>query len=143
DDAQLAAALVRRCVAGDAEAWEELVRQSHRRIYNICYRFTNSADDAEDLSQEVFIKVYRTLTSYDASKGAFGTWLTTMTRNLLVDHFRRSKLERMSDSLDTPASEDPDAQPLSAQLADAGPAPDQKVLGRERQEMVQAALQKL
>ncbi len=139
----MAAALVRRCLAGDAEAWEELVRQSHRRIYNLCYRFTGSADDAEDLTQEVFIKVYRTLASYDAAKGAFATWLTTMTRNLLVDHFRRSKMERLSESLDTPASEDPDAQPLAAQLADGGPAPDQKLLGRERQAMVQAALQKL
>jgi len=143
EESALAASLVRRCLAGDTDAWEELVRQSHRRIYNLCYRFTGSADDAEDLTQEVFIKVYRTLGSYDQSKGAFPTWLTTMTRNLLVDHFRRSKLERASDSLDTPASEDPDAQPLSHQLADSKPAPDQNVLGRERQAMVQAALQKL
>jgi len=143
EDAALAGALVRRCLAGDAEAWEELVRLSHRRIYNLCYRFTGAGDDAEDLTQEVFIKVFRTLASYDASKGAFGTWLTTMTRNLLVDHFRRSKLERASDSLDAPMSSDPDAQPLSDQLPDAGPAPDQKVLGGERQALVHAALQKL
>jgi RNA polymerase sigma-70 factor (ECF subfamily) len=143
EDAALAGALVRRCLAGDAEAWAELVRQSHRRIYNLCYRFTGSAEDAEDLTQEVFIKVYRTLGSYDSSKGAFATWLTTMTRNLLVDHFRRSKLERASDSLDAPMSSDPDAQPLSQQLPDSGPAPDQTVLGGERQAMVHAALQKL
>jgi len=58
--------LVRRCIAGDAVAWEEIVQRYNRRIYNICYRFTGSADDARDLTQEVFIKMYRTLGSYDA-----------------------------------------------------------------------------
>ncbi len=143
DDAQIVASLIRRCIAGDAAAWEEIVRQYNRRIYNICYRFTNSASDSEDLTQEVFVKMYRTLNTWDASKGAFSTWITTMTRNLLVDHFRRSKLERVSDSLDTPGTEDEDVQPLSEQLADQGLGPDARLLGRERQEMVQAALQKL
>ena len=59
-----------------------------RRIYNVCYRFAGAAEDAEDLTQEVFIKMYRTLKSYDVSKGAFITWVTTIARNLLVDHFR-------------------------------------------------------
>jgi len=71
--------LVRRCVAGDAAAWEEIVQTYNRRIYNICYRFAGSADDAEDLAQDVFIKMYRTLASYDSSKGAFVTWVTTIT----------------------------------------------------------------
>jgi RNA polymerase sigma-70 factor, ECF subfamily len=143
EDAQAVSSLIRRCVAGDAAAWEELVQQYHRRIYNICYRFTGSGDDAEDLAQEVFIKMYRTLNTYEASKGAFTTWMTTMTRNLLVDHFRKTKLERLSESLDTTASEDSDALPLSEQLADHAPSPDARVLGREKQAMVQAALQKL
>src|ERR1700733_11133946 len=81
--------LVRRCVAGDAAAWEEIVQTYNRRIYNICFRFAGSATDAEDLAQEVFIKMYRTLASYDSSKGAFVTWVTTITRNLLVDHFAK------------------------------------------------------
>ena len=50
DDAQIVVALVRRCVAGDTEAWEDIVRQYNRRIYNVCYRFTGSADSAEDLA---------------------------------------------------------------------------------------------
>src|SRR6185369_14335610 len=97
--------LVRRCVAGDAAAWEEIVRHYHRRIYNICYRFAGKADDAQDLTQEVFIKMYRTLGSYDVERGAFMTWVTTVTRNLLVDHFRKTKYERVTDSLDTASSE--------------------------------------
>src|SRR5205823_11631792 len=61
EDVQVVAMLVRRCIAGDSAAWEEIVQTYHRRIYNICYRFAGSGDDAEDLTQEVFIKMYRTL----------------------------------------------------------------------------------
>ncbi len=143
DDAQVVAALVRRCVAGDATAWEDIVRRLNRRIYNICYRFTGSGDDAQDLTQEVFIKIYRTLDSFDVEKGSFMTWVTTVTRNLLVDHFRKTKQDRVTDSLDNTGSEDEDMLPLSEQLADSGPAPDTRVHRRETQEMVQKALQKL
>ncbi len=112
EDAHVAALLVRRCVSGDAAAWEEIVQKYHRRIYNICYRFAGSGDDAEDLTQEVFIKMYRTLNSYDVDRGAFMTWVTTITRNLLVDHFRKTKQERLTDSLDTVSSDHEDAMPL-------------------------------
>src|SRR5437773_11622232 len=102
--------LVRRCIAGDVVAWEEIVQRYNRRIYNICYRFAGSGDDAEDLTQEVFIKMYRTLSSYDSSKGAFVTWVTTITRNLLLDHFRKTKQDRMTDPIDAPVSEHEDSQ---------------------------------
>jgi len=135
--------LVRRCVAGDAAAWEEIVQNYKRRIYNICYRFAGSADDAQDLTQEVFIKMYRTLASYDSSKGAFVTWVTTITRNLLVDHFRKSKQDRMTDSLDATASEHEDAMPLGDKIEDKAPSADTSVQGRETRELVHRALQKL
>jgi len=143
EDVQAVASLIRRCLAGDAAAWEELVRMHQKRVYNHCYRFTGSGENAEDLTQEVFIKMYRTLSSYDAGRGAFTTWLTTMTRNLLVDQYRRSRLERASDSLDSSPLQEEDASPLSERLADHAAGPDARVLGRERQEMVQAALGKL
>ena len=143
EDAHVAALLVRRCVSGDAAAWEEIVQKYHRRIYNICYRFAGSGDDAEDLTQEVFIKMYRTLNSYDVDRGAFMTWMTTITRNLLVDHFRKTRLERMTDSLDTVSSEHEDSMPLSDQIPDRGPAPDSRVQSRETGETVHRALQKL
>jgi RNA polymerase sigma-70 factor, ECF subfamily len=94
------AQLVRLCVRGDGPSWEELVRRHTRRVYNLCYRFTGNATAAEDLSQEVFIRVYRTLASYQSSEGAFTTWLTSVTRNLLVDHYRRTRRDRLTDSLD-------------------------------------------
>ena len=143
EDAQIVNGLVRRCVAGDAVAWEEIVQRYHRRVFNLCYRFAGTADDAQDLTQEVFIKMYRTLSSYDVERGAFMTWLTTMTRNLLVDHFRKTKQERMTDSLDTVSSQHEDAMPLSEQIPDRGPAPDSRVQSRETGETVHQALQKL
>ena len=143
EDAHLVAALVRRCVLGDAAAWEEIVRQYHRRIYNICYRFAGSSDEAEDLTQDVFIKMYKTLNTYDLERGAFMTWVTTITRNLLVDHFRKSKYDRVTDSLDTPISEHEDAMPLSDRIEDKAPAPDARVQSREASESVHHALQKL
>ena len=134
--------LVRRCVAGDAAAWEEIVQTYHRRIYNICYRFAGSPDDAQDLTQDVFIKMYRTLSSYDSSKGAFVTWVTTITRNLLVDHFRKTKQDRVTDSIDA-ASPHEDALPLSEQIQDQSAPPDARVRSREVGETVHAALAKL
>ena len=143
EDVQVAAMLVRRCVAGDAAAWEEIVRKYHRRIYNLCYRFAGTADDAQDLTQEVFIKMYRTLGSYDVERGAFVTWVTTMTRNLLVDHFRKTKQDRMTDSLDATTSDHEDAMPLSDKIEDKALPPDAGVQSRETREAVHAALQKL
>lgn len=143
EDAQVAALLVRRCIAGDAAAWEEIVQKYHRRIYNICYRFAGSGSDAEDLTQEVFIKMYRTLNTYDTGRGAFMTWVTTITRNLLVDHFRKTKLERASDSLDSAPTDQEDAMPLSEKISDTGPAPDSMVQSRETGDLVHNALQKL
>jgi RNA polymerase sigma-70 factor (ECF subfamily) len=135
--------LVRRCVAGDAVAWEEIVQRYNRRIYNICYRFAGSADDAQDLTQEVFIKMYRTLNSYDVERSAFMTWVTTITRNLLVDHFRKSKQDRVTDSIDAAPSEHEDATPLSDKIQDRTPTPDASAQSRETRETVHRALQKL
>ena len=143
EEAQVVGLLVRRCIGGDAAAWEEIVQRYHRRIYNVCYRFAGDAENAQDLTQEVFIKMYRTLNTYDSGKGAFMTWVTTITRNLLVDHFRKSKGDRITDSLDSVSSEHEDSQPLSEQIADQSLLPDAAVQSRETREMVHFALQKL
>ncbi len=143
EEAQVVGLLVRRCIGGDAAAWEEIVQRYHRRIYNVCYRFAGDAENAQDLTQEVFIKMYRTLSTYDSGKGAFMTWVTAITRNLLVDHFRKSKGDRLTDSLDTAPSEHEDAQPLRDQIADRSLPPDHAVQRSEAREMVHQALQRL
>jgi RNA polymerase sigma-70 factor (ECF subfamily) len=83
--------VVRLCMNGDSGAWAELVRTHHRRVYGLCYRFTGNPADAEDMTQDVFLKIYSNLASFDFTRGSLQVWITTMTRNLLVDNFRRTK----------------------------------------------------
>lgn len=143
DDNQAVNALVRRCVSGDAAAWQEIVQQYNRRIYNICYRFSGSADDAADLTQEVFIKMYRTLSTYDTTRASFMTWVTTVTRNLLVDHFRKGKYDRVTDSLDATPGNQEDGLTLADQLEDSSASPETRVRSQETQKMVHEALRRL
>jgi len=135
--------LVRQCMAGEQQAWTQLVSSQHRRIYAICYRFTNSATDAEDLTQDVFIKVYKNLSTYDLSKGSFQTWMTTLARNLLVDHFRRTRLDRASDSLDASLNSDEDGPTIGDRLMDQGISQDKHVAGLELKATIQDALKQL
>jgi RNA polymerase sigma-70 factor, ECF subfamily len=143
DDIQAVNALVRRCVSGDAAAWQEIVQQYHRRIYNICYRFSGSPDDAADLTQEVFIKIYRTLSTFDTTRAAFMTWVTTVTRNLLVDHFRKGKYDRVTDSLDATAGNQDDGLTLAEKLEDRSASPEATVRSQEAQKLVHETLRKL
>jgi RNA polymerase sigma-70 factor (ECF subfamily) len=136
-------ALVERCLRGDGGAWAELVRGHHRRVYGMCYRFTGSAHDAEDLTQDVFLKLYGNLRSFNGEKGSFTTWITTLTRNLLVDHFRRSRMERSTDSLDA-GWDDAEEPRVGADLLQAvGRSPHDHTMARELERMVQAALAKV
>ena len=143
DDIQAVNALVRRCVAGDAAAWQEIVQQYHRRIYNICYRFSGSPDDAADLTQEVFIKMYRTLGTFDTTRASLMTWVTTVTRNLLVDHFRKGKYDRVTDSLDATAGNQDDGLTLAEKLEDRSAGPEARVRSQEAQKLVHEALGRL
>ena len=135
--------LAARCLAGDAQAWEQLARTQHRRIYGICYRFTGSQSDAEDLAQEAFLKMYRNLASFDPEKGSFTTWLTTLTRNLLVDNYRRSRLERASDSLDEGYEGEEDGPTKAERLTDGGKSQEQHVAGLELRAQIQEALKQV
>ena len=80
--------LVRRCRAGDGVAWEEIVSTFSRRIFNLAYRFTSSIEAAEDLTQEVFVRIYKTLDQYDAKQGDLANWLMRLARNLIIDDYR-------------------------------------------------------
>jgi RNA polymerase sigma-70 factor (ECF subfamily) len=135
--------LVERCLHGDSLAWTELVRAHHRRVYGLCFRFTGSASDAEDLTQDVFLKVYGNLSSFDLARGSFQTWITAMTRNLLVDHFRRSRAQRITDSMDAGWDADSDEMPLNQRLADDGPTQHDRAVQKEIEKMVQEALTRI
>src|ERR1700690_71326 len=92
--------VVERCLSGDAAAWEELVRLHTRRVYGLCYRFTGKDSEAQDLTQDVFLRVFRALGSFRSTEGSFTTWLARLTRNLLIDHYRRTRNERVTDSIE-------------------------------------------
>jgi RNA polymerase sigma-70 factor (ECF subfamily) len=131
--------IVTRCMHGDSGAWAELVKAHHRRVYSICYRFTGSPTDSEDLTQDVFLKVYGNLTNFDVSRGSFQAWLTTLTRNLLVDHFRRSRQQRVTDSIDA-GWEDSEEQSMAERLTDTQRSPHEQAAAKEIERMVQEAL---
>jgi len=88
------AELVKRCLAGDHAAWEIIVQRYHQRLYNLAYRFTGRFDESEDLTQEIFLKVFRSLSSYKPESGALITWMVRVGRNHLIDDYRKFKIER-------------------------------------------------
>src|SRR5882724_12365754 len=88
------AEIIEHARRGDPLAWEKLVIRYSKRVYNLCYRFVERADQAEDLTQDVFVKVFRNLNNYKPETGSFVTWLMSVSRNLLIDHYRQSKDER-------------------------------------------------
>lgn len=135
--------LLRQCMAGEQQAWQQLVTAQHRRIYSICYRFTGCGTDAEDLTQDVFLKVYKNLPSFDTTKGSFQTWITTLTRNLLVDHFRRTRLDRATDSIDASFNGEEDGPTMADRLTDPRPSQEHHVAGLELKVRIQQALAQL
>ena len=128
--------LVARCANGDTAAWEELVRTHTRRVYSLCYRFTNSDTEAQDLTQDVFLRIFKTVKTFRAEEGSFTTWMARLTRNLLIDNYRRKRQDRMTDSLE------PQLPVLEEQLASSS-RPDGLVAGREAKERLHVGLQKL
>jgi RNA polymerase sigma-70 factor (ECF subfamily) len=128
--------LVERCLTGDAGGWEELVRVHTRRVYAICYRFTGKDGEAQDLTQEVFLRVFRTLKSFRSAEGSFITWMTRLTRNLLIDNYRRSRQDRVTDSIENQF-------PMLEQSLPSASRPEGSVIKRETGEILQAALDKL
>ena len=128
--------LVERCLAGDDLAWDEMVRTHTKRVYGLCYRFTNSATEAQDLTQEVFLRIFKSVKSFRQEEGNFTTWMARLTRNLLIDHYRRTKHDRTTDSIESQL-------PVLEERLTATARPDGLVAGREAREQLQAGLQKL
>ena len=128
--------LVERCLGGQEAAWEDLVRVHTRRVYSICYRFTNSDSEAQDLTQEVFLRVFKNLRSFRAGEGLFIVWLTRLTRNLLIDHYRRTRMDRATESIDDHVAT---LEESTASISRT----EGMVAGREASEVLQVALQRL
>jgi RNA polymerase sigma-70 factor (ECF subfamily) len=130
------AELVRRCRAGDGAAWEEIVQTYSRRIYNLAYRFTSRADTAEDLTQEVFIRVYRSLEQYNPKQGDLQNWLMRLARNLIIDDYRKRQRAPQDEAAD-------DLEDHQYHLRAAGNTVQREMERRELGVQVQAGIDKL
>jgi len=128
--------LVDRCLSGEEAAWEDLVKVHTRRVYAICYRFTGSDHEAQDLTQDVFLRVFRSLKSFRSGEGSFAVWLSRLARNLLIDHYRRTKLDRASSSIE-------EQLPMLEEKTASLGRTEGLLAGREASEMLQEALGKL
>jgi RNA polymerase sigma-70 factor (ECF subfamily) len=85
--------LIERCLRKDNTAWEQIVSRFKRKVFHIAYKFTGRHDDAEDLTQEIFLKVFKSLDKFNRDAD-FSTWLSSVARNYCIDHYRASKREK-------------------------------------------------
>ncbi len=83
--------LVERCLQGDDSAWEMIVTMYTRRIFNLSYRYTGRREEAEDLTQDIFIRIYQNLNSFRSNAGSLQSWILRVGRNLIIDHYRQSR----------------------------------------------------
>ena len=130
------AELVRRCRAGDGAAWEEIVQTYSRRVYNLAYRFTSRGDTAEDLTQDVFVRVYRSLEQYNPKQGDLQNWLMRLARNLIIDDYRKRQRAPQDEIAD-------DLEDHKYHLRSAGNSVQREMERRELGAQVQAGIDKL
>src|SRR5438094_5837842 len=96
--------LIEQCLSGDQNAWEEIVRTHWRKVFNIAYKFVGKHDEAEDLAQDIFLRIFKSLDTFDR-RANFQTWLISVSRNLCIDHYRSIRKERESNDRNVDASE--------------------------------------
>src|SRR5256885_16882137 len=97
-------ALIQRCLGGDQAAWDQIVRTYWRKVFNVAYKFVGKHDEAEDLAQDIFLKIFKSLDTFDR-RANFQTWLISISRNLCIDHYRSVRKERETIDRDIDASE--------------------------------------
>ena len=106
--------LIEGCLKGDQHAWNLIVARYRRKVFNVAYKFVGRHDLAEDLTQDVFLKIFKALGTFD-QRANFQTWLISVSRNLCIDHYRsvrkeREMVDRSVDAPDvSPVSTEPDA----------------------------------
>ncbi len=108
--------LIERCLRGDQLAWNDIVRQHWRKVFNLAYKFVGRHDEAEDLTQEIFLKIFKALHTFDR-RANFQTWLISISRNLCIDHYRSVRKERETMARDVDAA---DLSPVSHERSPYG-----------------------
>lgn len=126
--------LIAQCLAGDQAAWEQIVKMHWRKVFNVAYQFVGSHEQAEDLSQDIFLKIFRSLDSFDR-RANFQTWLISVSRNLCIDHYRSVRKERQTIDRDVTSE---DLSPASS-----GASPLATLENRDLAALLRQALQTL
>lgn len=125
--------LIRLCSQRDGHAWESLVKRHQSRIVNLAYQFTGNAQEAEDLAQDIFVRLYESLELFQTGR-SFRTWFNSLARNLCIDHYRRRKKDR--NLVDKPVDEFLD-------LKSPTEGAEKRLERRERRELLLKALDTL
>ncbi len=103
--------LIAQCLNGDQAAWDAIVRQNWRKVFNVAYKFVGKHDEAEDLTQDIFLKIFKALKTFDR-RANFQTWIISISRNLCIDHYRSVRKERQMIAREVDTN---DLQPASAE----------------------------
>jgi RNA polymerase sigma-70 factor (ECF subfamily) len=122
--------LVQLCLQGDDAAWAQLVEEYTSLIHSICHLSCISDQDADDLAQEAFIRIWMNLSSYNPERGGLRSWIASVTRNLRIDRFRRNRQQSVTDSMDE-GWESPGIAPLAEHIVDLRPTPHESTFTRE------------
>ncbi len=130
--------LIKKAKHGDAKAYEGLLKKYKNSVYNLVYRMVRDVQEAEDLTQEAFIKAFNSLTSFN-EEYAFSTWLYKIATNNCIDFFRKRKLQTYS--LDKPIQyKDSEIQ---HEIPDPELSPEKTILAQERSHIIQDAIETL
>jgi RNA polymerase sigma-70 factor (ECF subfamily) len=121
--------LIEQCLAGDQAAWEQIVRQNWRKVFNVAYKFVGKHDEAEDLTQDIFLKIFKALASFDR-RANFQTWIISISRNLCIDHYRSVRKERQTIARDVDSN---DLQPVATERGPYAQAEHQDLRAQLRQ----------
>jgi RNA polymerase sigma-70 factor, ECF subfamily len=133
---------IQNCLNGDEEAWAVLVAEYKGLVYSICNLSNISDQDAEDLAQEAFIKIWMNLPKYDPKRGTLKGWISSLTRNLRVDRFRRQGQERITDSLDEGWDQNGIGS-MAVQIPDQGQSPQGAAISNEALRIVGRAVREI
>jgi RNA polymerase sigma-70 factor (ECF subfamily) len=134
--------LIASAKGGDERAFAKLMRKYEERVQNHCMRIVGDEQESEDLKQEVFIKVYRSLPSYEHSY-AFYTWMYRITQNCCIDRIRKIKRQAVEVSLTPTPDEDGLDSSREHEISDETYVPEKEALNNELKSTLEAALAKL
>ena len=132
------AGLLRRCLEGDERAYREIVQRYQARVFSLAFRMLRQREDAEDVTQETFVRMFRAVDRYDPTR-PFSSWLFTIAARLCIDAVRRRKKFTMSLTRVDPGS----GEEQTIDIEDPGPGPLEETSQREEERRSRSLIESL